>query len=48
VTRFKVYDQSDKLCGVWYARTAAEAIQNAIAQGYDAWSAQPPRQTFEY
>jgi hypothetical protein len=37
-TRYRVLDINDNLCGVWYARTAVEAIQKAIVDGYDAWS----------
>lgn len=38
-TRFRVYDLSDKLCGVWYAVSEVAAISAAIREGYDAWSA---------
>lgn len=38
-TRFRVYDSNDNLCGVWYARDEVAAIRAAIAEGYDAWSA---------
>jgi hypothetical protein len=41
-TRYKVFDGSDKLCGVWYARTEVDAIRAAIAERYDAWSAVAP------
>ena len=39
MTRFRVLNADDKLCGVWYAETEVQAIQLAIAEGYDAWSA---------
>lgn len=38
-TRFRVYDASDLLCGVWYAHDEITAIRAAISEGYDAWSA---------
>lgn len=39
MTRFRVFDSNDKLCGVWYAANEVAAIRAAIAEGYDAWSA---------
>ena len=38
MTRYRVLDLNDNLCGVWYAASAVEAIALAIAEGYDAWS----------
>lgn len=37
--RFRVYDLTDRLVGVWYATNEIAAIRAAISEGYDAWSA---------
>lgn len=36
---YRVYDRDDRFCGTWYASSEAEAIQGAVWDGYDAFSA---------